>query len=111
MWEYKFTAKALPRAGTIRITNRGKQYHEMLGYHVREGANANAVVARLKQGKKPKKGTTDGQAFLQPPVGPGAVNQVPFKVKPGTYVLTCSLLDPKGRSHATRGMNKVVRVK
>jgi hypothetical protein len=111
MKDYRFTTpSSLPRTGSIRIANRGKQYHEMLGYHVARGADPNAVVARLKQGKNPKKGTTDGEALLQAPVGPGAVNQVPFKVAPGAYVLTCSLPDPQGRSHATRGMNKVVRV-
>jgi hypothetical protein len=109
--EYKFTAKTLPRKGTIRITNRGKQYHEMIGFHVRKGVDPKSIVGRLQQGKEPKKGTTDGEAFLLAPVGPGAVNQAEFTIERGTYVFTCFLADSKGRPHSTQGMNKVITVK
>jgi hypothetical protein len=109
--EYKFTARTLPRKGTIRITNRGKEYHEMIGVHVRKGVDPKSIVGRLEQGKEPRKGTTDGEAFLLAPVGPGAVNQADFTLRRGTYVFTCFLPDSKGRPHSTRGMNKVIRVK
>jgi hypothetical protein len=109
--DYGFTARELPRAGTIRITNRGKEYHEMVGFHVAKGADPRSIVDRLERGRQPRKGSTDGEAFLQAPVGPGAVNQSAFRVERGTYVFTCFLPDDRGRSHARLGMNKVVRVR
>ena len=110
MKDYAFNLDTLPRKGTIRITNRGKEYHEMFGFRVAKGAEPERVQRTLRAGREPKSGV-NGEAFLQGPVGPGAVNQTEYAARRGTYVMACFLPDDRGRPHVTRGMTKIIRVR
>lgn len=113
MVDYGFDMPStVPRTGTFRVENRGKQLHHMLTFPLRKGVNEAKLLRDLKAGKEPR------AAFAGPPsapvevVSPGTVNDVEVRQRAGKVLFVCFLQDSaKKPPHVALGMAKVVTVK
>jgi len=116
MVDYGYQVKGtLPRSGTLRFENRGRQFHFTLSGPLRRGASAREVKRLLRDPDfNPAKLPVPD---LDQPVGlvsPGTANDVEYRFpRAGRYLFVCFYGDSgsRGQPHSRLGMSRIVRVR
>ena len=102
---------AAVRAGrrAIRVVNEGTQLHQMLVVRMPPGATAERETAWFRGGGRgPRPGVPTG-GVLQIPPGDTATAIV--RLRPGRYLLLCTVADAAGTPHYRHGMVREIRVR
>lgn len=114
MVDYRFRgARNLPRNGTVRFKNRGRQPHFAIAFPLRPGADSEAAERAIRGNDE----RAFGRLFAGPPLEPQSLitsgstndNELTFASR-GRYVMVC-FFETGGRGHNERGMVKTVRVR
>jgi len=95
---------------TIRLTDAGKEPHEVQLFRLNQGVTADQFQAALKNpnpAEALKVSTATGGVAA---VDPGGTAESVMDLKPGQYFLVCFLPDPNGLPHLAHGMVKPLTV-
>ena len=114
MRDYRFTgARNLPRNGTVRFKNRGRNPHFAIAFPLRPGADVEVAERAVRRNQE----RALNQQVAGPPsqpqslITPGATNDNELRFeRPGRYLMVC-FFETGGRGHNERGMVKTVRVR
>ena len=111
MVDFGFVGETTFEAGeTVRVTNNGRQNHEVVAYRLKDGASLEDVLANEEDPTAVDKPTDDGAGLGL--VAPGRTADFTLPETPGDYVLICFVPDVNGDGapHHTLGMASQVTV-
>lgn len=104
MMDFSFTGlPTMLNAGknTIRLTNNGRQNHEMVVYKLNEGQTAEQFVAAAAESE----GNVPNEVAGGMAAGPGSDLWTDYTFTPGNYIAVCNIPDPaSGMPHVALGM-------
>jgi len=103
--DYKFAGPDTVNAGlvTFRLTNTGKEPHQMVVFRIDSGKTMADVQAMMMKPDAPVPG------FLAFPIGvsvivPGDTGNATATLPAGQYVMACFIASPDGSPHLAKGM-------
>ncbi len=102
------SSESIPANGLVRFVHAGKQQHFVVAFRARSSAAGTQLVDAIRKNQEKR-----AERYMAGPpsepvglVSSGAVNDVPLKLKKGTYVLACFFESKasRNRAHSALGM-------
>jgi hypothetical protein len=102
--------KAIPRSGTIRVSNTGNDDHELVVLRVAGTAEARRIATAMRDGKPVQ--TRYRPAEVVAPTSAATATTVRYALAKGTYIAYCQYATARsqGRRHSSLGMVKAFAV-
>jgi uncharacterized cupredoxin-like copper-binding protein len=110
-WEHGFAGPDQLPAGhtTVRLSNRGKQPHQLQFLKLEEGKSPADLAAALKSGNRTVPSWAKHMGGPNS-VEAGGTSEATLYLEPGSYVVICGMPGKNHQSHAVLGMQKALRV-
>ena len=108
-FSFTVTAPIVSGTQTLRVVNRGSRLHQLLVVQLPDSVTAEQEMAWFERGSRGTRPGLPSGGVLQLP--PGESVLATLHLKPGRYLLLCSVREPDGRSHHSLGMRTLLDVR